>query len=47
MRDRIAKATMDNAQAGRDLSAAAGKAARRRVPLESHRDFEPARGETR
>jgi len=35
---------MDNAQAGRDLSAAAGKAARSRVPLESHRDFEPASG---
>ena len=35
---------MDNAQAGRDLSAAAGKAARGRVPLESHRDFEPGPG---
>jgi uncharacterized protein (DUF2252 family) len=40
----MAKATMDNAQAGRELSAAAGKAARSRVPLESHRDFEPAPG---
>ena len=35
---------MDYAQAGRDLSAAAGKAARGRVPLESHRDFEPGPG---
>ena len=35
---------MDNGQAGRERSAAAGKAARSRVPLESHRDFEPAPG---
>src|SRR5258707_3038181 len=44
VRDRIAKATMDNRQAGRERSAAAGKAARSRVPLESHRGFEPAPG---
>ena len=35
---------MDNGQAGRDWSTAAGKAARGRVPLESHRDFEPGPG---
>src|ERR1700724_3676854 len=35
---------MDNAQAGRELSAAAGKGARSRVPLESHREFEPGPG---
>ena len=35
---------MDNGLAGRDRSAAAGKAARGRVPLESHRDFEPGPG---
>ena len=35
---------MDNGQTGRDWSAAAGKAARSRVPLESHRDFEPGPG---
>src|ERR1700730_12286243 len=35
---------MDNAQAGRELSAAAGKAARGRVPLESRREFEPGPG---
>src|SRR5690348_8984501 len=35
---------MDNGRAGRERSVAAGKAARRRVPLESHRDFEPAPG---
>jgi hypothetical protein len=35
---------MDNGQAGRELSAAAGKAARSRVPLESHREFEPRPG---
>jgi hypothetical protein len=35
---------MDNGQAGRDWSAAAGKAARGRVPLESHREFEPGPG---
>ncbi len=35
---------MDNGQAGRERSVAAGKAARGRVPLESHRDFEPAPG---
>ena len=32
---------MDNGRPGRERSAAAGKAARGRVPLESHRDFEP------
>jgi uncharacterized protein (DUF2252 family) len=40
----MAKATMDNERAGRELSTAAGKAARDRVPLESHRDFEPRPG---
>ena len=35
---------MDNERAGRELSTAAGKAARDRVPLESHRDFEPRPG---
>jgi len=35
---------MDNGQAGRERSVAAGKAARGRVPLESHRDFEPGPG---
>ena len=35
---------MDNGQAGRKRSAAAGKAARSRVPLESHREFEPVPG---
>jgi uncharacterized protein (DUF2252 family) len=33
---------MDNGRAGREQSIAAGKAARDRVPLDSHRDFEPA-----
>jgi uncharacterized protein (DUF2252 family) len=32
---------MDNERAGRERSVAAGKAARARVPLESHREFEP------
>jgi uncharacterized protein (DUF2252 family) len=40
----MAKATMDNERAGRELSTAAGKAARDRVPLDSHRDFEPRPG---
>src|ERR1700730_3501901 len=40
----MAKATMDNAQAGRGLSAAAGKAARNNVRVESHREFEPGPG---
>jgi uncharacterized protein (DUF2252 family) len=40
----MAKATMDNERAGRELSTAAGKAARDRVPLASHRDFEPRPG---
>jgi uncharacterized protein (DUF2252 family) len=40
----MAKATMDNERAGRELSTAAGKAARDRVPLESHRHFEPRPG---
>src|SRR2546429_1717887 len=40
----MAKATMDNERAGRELSTAAGKAARDRVPLDSHRDFEPGPG---
>ncbi len=35
---------MDNERAGRERSAAAGKAARGRVPLDSHRDFEPGPG---
>jgi uncharacterized protein (DUF2252 family) len=35
---------MDNERAGRELSTAAGKAARDRVPLASHRDFEPRPG---
>jgi len=35
---------MDNGQAGRDRSPAAGKAARGRVPLDSHREFEPGPG---
>jgi uncharacterized protein (DUF2252 family) len=35
---------MDDGRAGRERSVAAGKAARDRVPLESHRDFEPAPG---
>src|SRR2546423_15687023 len=35
---------MDNGRAGREQSIAAGKAARDRVPLDSHRDFEPAPG---
>jgi len=35
---------MDNGQAGRERSVAAGKAARGRVPLESHRDFESGPG---
>ena len=35
---------MDNERAGRELSTAAGKAARDRVPLDSHRDFEPRPG---
>src|SRR5881396_2985203 len=40
----MAKATMNNERAGRELSIAAGKAARDRVPLESHREFKPAPG---
>jgi uncharacterized protein (DUF2252 family) len=40
----MAKATMDNERAGRELSTAAGKAARDRVPLDSHREFKPAPG---
>src|SRR5438034_622362 len=32
---------MNNGRAGRERSVAAGKAARARVPLESHREFEP------
>jgi uncharacterized protein (DUF2252 family) len=40
----MAKATMDNERAGRELSTAAGKAARDRVPLDSHRDFKPRPG---
>jgi uncharacterized protein (DUF2252 family) len=35
---------MDNERAGRELSTAAGKAARDRVPLDSHREFKPAPG---
>jgi hypothetical protein len=40
----MAKATMDNERAGRELSTAAGKAARDRVPLDSHHEFKPAPG---
>jgi uncharacterized protein (DUF2252 family) len=40
----VVKATMGNGQAGREQSAAAGKAARGRVPLDSHREFEPGPG---
>jgi uncharacterized protein (DUF2252 family) len=40
----MAKATMDNERAGRELSTSAGKAARDRVPLDSHREFKPAPG---
>jgi uncharacterized protein (DUF2252 family) len=40
----MAKATMDNERAGRELSIAAGKAARDRVPLDAHREFKPAPG---
>ena len=35
---------MDNERAGRELSTAAGKAVRDRVPLDSHRHFEPGPG---
>ena len=35
---------MGNERAGRELSTAAGKAARDRVPLDSHREFKPAPG---
>jgi hypothetical protein len=35
---------MDSGPTGRDKSIAAGKAARGRVPLGSHRDFEPGPG---
>ena len=35
---------MDNERAGRELSTAAGKAARDRVPLDSHREFKLAPG---
>jgi len=35
---------MDNERAGRELSIAAGKAARDRVPLDAHREFKPAPG---
>ncbi|HEX4398570.1 MAG TPA: DUF2252 domain-containing protein [Trebonia sp.] len=40
----MAKATMGNERAGRELSTEAGKAARDRVPLDSHREFKSAPG---